>query len=203
MPKQVLYIENDKVVTDSFQECIRKHLHELSPKAQIKLVVARHKDGAIQLLGEGKPDFDALIVDLMLPRNAEDLAALERLELQRRELVRQHFRRAASEPATGDEEAVRLRKQIDMLDREIEEHVASDGGYEILEWFLRKRNQAAGPEWRPVPLELPVILLTARGLPEVNQRCGRLVNTRYYRFFEKPVMEVDVLQALLDLPTTP
>jgi CheY-like chemotaxis protein len=200
MPRRVLYIENDKALTESLQECIREERARLSQKVEIELVVARHMEEAVQLLDPSKPGFDALLLDLMLPRNAEDLADLEKLEGQRRKLVREYFRRAnPRQPEVADEETVSLQKQIDMLDLDIEPRVAAEGGCEILEWLARKRDASAPPGRDPRPLEFPVVVFTARGLPEVKARCEKLVSERYYRFFDKPAMEADVLQALLDL----
>jgi CheY-like chemotaxis protein len=204
MRRRVLYIENDKALTDSFQECLRDRLHDLSHgPMEIELVVARHMEEANQLLDSNDRPFGALIVDLMLPRNGVDLSELERLERQRAETVRRYFRRPEYQLGAVDEEAVLLRKEIEMLDRQIEPHVAPEGGCEILEGLARKLD----PSWKsggdPKRLELPVIFFTARGLPEVRQRCVKLVSKRFYRFFEKPALEEDVLRTLLELLTAP
>lgn len=199
MRYRVLHIENDRKLTDSLKECADEKLRELSRNVEIDFVVARHIQQANDLLDANDPPLDALIVDLMLPRNEDDLTELERLERQRAETVRKRFRRATYDAAVVDEETVSLTEDIRRLDREIEPHVAPEGGCEILARLAERLDLDRKTDSDPKPLFLPTIFLTARGLPEVKKRCAKLVAARSSRFLEKPVWEDDVLRALLEL----
>jgi CheY-like chemotaxis protein len=161
----------------------------------VVMEVASYIDEAMARLERQKPPFDGLVVDLMLPRTKADRDSLERLETERSGLVDRLYLAANM----SLEERAHLTAKVTQLDRLIERVVASEGGCDVLEWFARSVDPDDEPEKPPRPLRLPVVFMTARGLPEVMTRCQSLVEDRWRRIFEKPVDEAEVIHSLLDL----
>jgi CheY-like chemotaxis protein len=197
--KRILFIENDQRLTDSFEECVRDEEKDGRVPFPVEILVARDMAEARDALSRDILP-DALLVDLMLPRDKDDLEQLELLEKERRELVKELFHMAGFSAAAGDEKSVDLREKIRQLDDQIRPLVEPEGGREVVETLARRLGPASDP---PKPIELPVVFFTARGLPEVKSRCQKLVAKGWFEFIEKPVGEVKVLGTLVDLMTRP
>ena len=199
MKKMVLHIENDEIMTAAFRECLEDVLRRRMDGLDVVIRVARCVDDANQMLDAEDPPYDALVVDLMLPRTSIGLAEVEALEAQRSAMVRDLLDLGGHTAAVLGERAA-VRAHVDDLDRQLDERVAPEGGCEVLERLARRTDPSA---MLVRPLERPVVFLTARGLPEVRSRCQRIVQDRYRRFFEKPVDDVEVVDAVLDLLERP
>ena len=199
--KRILYVEDEKALTDSFEEFVREDQDGLSGRWRVKLEIARCIADADRVLDTN--GFDGLILDLMLPRLRADLRGLADLNQRRLELVREFFNLSNRRPGQAgtvqaeqlEQEMTEVRAQIVELDFQIGELINVNGGCEIAENLARKRD----PQSIPPVLSLPVVFLTARGLPKAKERCGAVVEARSLRILEKPLPEEDVLRELFGL----
>lgn len=189
---RVLHIEDDETCLAGLRECAETELGNLVPHVELNLFPARTIHEAIVALEREPPPFDVLVVDLMLPRDEAALKRQRVLHTQRRPLVRQLFA-MGREGTTKSDEASALRHRIGACDEELRRLAVDAGGIEIVAKLV-DRNEGR-------PLERPVIFFTARGLPAIRDRCLHLVNPEYLRFLEKPVREIDVLRAVVELVT--
>jgi CheY-like chemotaxis protein len=169
----------------------------LESKLTVTIAIAQHKAEAEEQLlrQEGEGRFAALIVDVMLPGDAEDLTALATLDRQRTEAFAKLAEATAGEVDYLDERIAKLRFEIDDLDQQIDARLALEGGCELLERYSDQLHPGQNAEER-APLALPVIVFTARGLSEVRSRCERIVDGAYLRWLEKPVDEAEIADVL-------
>lgn len=185
--KRVLLIEDNQEIVGSLSEVIARDAPE------VELSIARNIHKAQSLL---KSDtFDALIVDLMLPANQTDLEEVERLAGERTDLLRLLAQQTGYGTSQLDRPTATLRRAIKELDDRIEKRLRLEGGCEILEEHAR-RLPPVGPGGELQLLEIPVLFLTARGLPEVKERCERIVHEDFLHWFEKPTEETAVVRVL-------
>jgi CheY-like chemotaxis protein len=195
--KRVLHVENDRRLVTSFREVVRDELGAIDSSLTLHYGVALHMKDATDRLVDKKEKFDALIVDLMLPRNEDEFKRLEELERKRREKLHQLIEKTDHEEELNAE-TLGLRKDIDDMDNDIEDCLDMEGGYEVLrKWAVAL--DPSGDKKNPRPLEIPVIFWTARGLPEVRNRCKSIVAEKYFKWFEKPTDELEVLETVVKM----
>ena len=111
--KRVLYVEDEKALTDSFEEFVREEQDGLSGRWQVKLEIARCIEDADGVLDTN--EFDGLILDLMLPRLRDDLVPLADLNQRRLELVGRFFKlsnRRPGQAGAGDTQADQLEQEM-------------------------------------------------------------------------------------------
>jgi CheY-like chemotaxis protein len=188
---QILLIEDNGEIADSLKEYTERELH-------VQVTNAPHKAAALKELKTAGRRFAALIVDMMLPENQSDLDDLVRLDPQRAEALMELADRTGLDTDYLDKHIAALRRRIDELDREIDARLALEGGCEILEWYSDHLNPGQSPDSRR-PLDVPVIIFTARGLAEIRSRCEKIVERSRLKWLEKPVDEKDIVHALQQL----
>jgi CheY-like chemotaxis protein len=188
--KHLACVENDRRLVANFRRSIRYDLPLLFDHLVVDLKVAHHvAEADALLLANG---FDGFVVDLMLPRDQAALTRVEQLEAQHQALLRSARQRNAAGDL-GVESSQRRRKA---LERQVEQEATEvdvDGGIEVL---ARYANRVCGPGNR---LTLPVVIVTARGLPDVRNRCETVVDPTWLRWFEKPVDQMDVIRSLMQM----
>jgi len=193
-PKPVyraLHIENDEYLLKGFHSCVADQLGIIAPGPELVITQARTIDEATAAIENEDPPFDVLIVDLMLPRNDADHKKEQALQAERRILVRQLFEKGQAGRGEWTVEIEGLRLRIRAIDDELKKLIVDDGGLEIIDNLVRKND---GKQ-----LGRPVVFWTARGLPTIKECCLALVHPAFVQIFEKPVREVEVLKAAVDL----
>ena len=186
---KILYIENDKELTESFQEVVL----DMGDGWQVEIV--HHMAGAEGKI-RGTKDYEAYVIDVMLPKNADELKKLESLELERlKKLDKLTGIRGRSD---GDmERGFELRKEIDWLDLEIDKHLDKEGGIGLLKLICSVRSDRI----KYGKLHLPVVFWTARSAPELKRSCEELVDEKFLGWIEKPEDEefvYDTIKGLLE-----
>lgn len=188
---RVLHIENDRSLVDGFRSCIAQELDRIAPGVSLDISIAETIEDATAAIENENPPFDVLLVDLMLPLNAENHALEAELQMERRGLVRELFKIAEAGPAGRTDQILSLKHRIAVLDSELEILIVDDGGFSILRKLVHKNGDK--------PLERPVVFWTARGLPTVKEQCASLVEPDYVRILEKPARETVVLKMVVEL----
>lgn len=181
--KRVFYVENDKDLVESFQEVINDY-------PNIELTITYQMEGAKQIIKDEEP-FDGYIIDIMLPRAEKDLAALEEKERERTNLLDELISKTDFESESLSLEILKLRRQIDEVDAEIEVLLNMEGGLELVELIAKKHSIEK--------LEVPVIFFTARAAPELKDKCKEFVHDKFFYWFEKPEDEEVVAKTLSKL----
>jgi len=198
LAKCILYIENDKTLVYNFKDALNEELPRIDSSISIRLQIAYDMEEARKWLIQNGERFDALMVDVMLPRNKQEREQLDRLERKRREALLKLERKKDYDKDRLDDETIHLRFEIDQLDFEIEKYLDMEGGYNVLKEWAHSLD-ASGDKENPRPLELPVVFWTARAMPEVREKCKSIVHKDYFKWFEKPSDELDILKELLKM----
>ncbi|MGA3027612.1 MAG: hypothetical protein ABSF98_22860 [Bryobacteraceae bacterium] len=187
----ILLVEDNSEIAESLEKYVEREL-------RVNVTIAAHMKDAENLIGANVNGFAAFIVDLMLPKDEPQLTALVELDQQRAKALAELAEGTRGDADYLDEKTAALRYRVDELDREIDENLALEGGCEILEWYSDQLHSGQPSENRQ-PLDLPVIIFTARGLDEVRSRCERIVTRKCLVWREKPIDEKDIVNDLKDL----
>jgi CheY-like chemotaxis protein len=182
--KTILWIENDKQLTEILGRLLEEHLGKEFP-----VDYARHKDEALQKLKARPNPYFALIVDIMLPKTAAGMEAAEELETKRGELLDQLDgvnRDPSSKEYTKQMQRKALKNEIDEIDRHLDELTDLGGGIDLLE-----KTRGDGPA-----LQTLTIILSARTLPGLKERARNLVEAGKFYWIEKPA-SVETIVAIL------
>jgi hypothetical protein len=171
--KRILWIENDKELTDRWlKKFYRRHKQE-----EFGIKVLRSREDAAAELKEHLATYSALIVDVMLPRDSAAAEQVETLEKQRVQLLDQLGRAASPD----DDEARRMKDKnisdIESIDRQLDELTDLGGGVVLLEQLPKS----------VYPLKLLTIVLSARTMPNLQARAKRLVETGKFYWTTKPI----------------
>jgi DNA-binding response OmpR family regulator len=178
--KRILWIENDKSLAGKLGELLSKRLG-----AAYHLEHAYHMEEAALKLRAG--GYDALIVDVMLPRTAEDQKNAEDLERRREKLLdRLGGVGQWRDPAKREAERKSILAEIDKMDTQLDGLTDLQGGVRLLEEFLGDGTV----------LKTRVIMLTARTLPGLQERARRLVETGRFDWIDKPASVGTLLNIL-------
>jgi len=191
--KRILYIENDKALVKSFREVVKDNAKDVEHE-RIELTVTYHMEQAKKTI-EKERSFDGYIIDLMLPRNQEDLDELEKIEEERMGLLNDLIKATNFDSQNLSNRIIDLRRQIDDVDEEVSRLVDEKGGLELVK-LIAKRH--CGKEL-PDALDVPVIFWTARVAPEVKDESKEYVEGKYFRWMEKPTDEEEVFGELVKL----
>jgi DNA-binding response OmpR family regulator len=176
--KELLYVENVIEELDYF----RIYKGDLQNKTgyYVKLDTARTVDEAINKIAVRK--FDALLLDMMLPKDEKTLTALNKKESER-EQVWIRYNTICSNP--GDREHNRLeikelREKINQIDEDIDKMLNMEGGLEIARYYINKHGK------------MPVIFFTALGDESLSEKCKHVVGEELYGYIEKPATVEEV-----------
>ncbi len=188
--KRILLIEDDQILSNSILSCLADIQNRFGGKIAIEMIREFHIQGAIEHLINNNEYFDALIVDLMLPRNKEDSDKLQPLNIERQRLLEEIIKKTNYSTEELDYKTARLRKQLDNLDEEIDTLIDLEGGYNILKEYAKHREEPK--------LTIPIIIFTARGLEEIKDKCRSIVHPKCLKWFDKPEDEMEIVKELLN-----
>jgi CheY-like chemotaxis protein len=179
----ILLIENDRELTTLLDKLLPS---KLKPR-KVTIIVKCHMEEARELLQTRFAELQALIVDIMLPRTKGELQQLERLETERRGMLRE-LKQCRTRTGTEAEKQIGLlRHQIDELDAQIEKVQDLEGGVHLLEEIVKERPR----------IDIPTVFFTARALPDLRRRAEALVKSGLSTWIQKPAPASAVVQALL------
>ena len=206
----ILLVENDSEFTAAIEDEFNKiqSLFEKSKKLKkfkTEITVTRDMASTRNLISKKKLDIDALLIDLMLPKNENCNRLLEEgLFNKKGELIQESLLKLRAEKwkeliefAGSDYQELntdisRIRKELDIIDENIDANLNLEGGVEILEEF----NRISG-KGDPKVIEIPTIVITARGLPKLRKRCANLVKNGVFHWLEKPIRIEEVVSKTL------
>ncbi|MGC9973396.1 MAG: hypothetical protein ABSE56_22705 [Bryobacteraceae bacterium] len=181
----ILLIENDKELTALLEKLLP---WELRPR-KVATIVKHHVAEATEVLQTRFLDLRGLIVDIMLPRNEEELGTLEDLEKSRREMLGE-LKECRTQTGTEAEERIRgFRLEIDELDAQIERAQDLEGGVNLLAAVLNERHEEF--------ITIPTVFFTARALPHLRARAEKLVKPGVFTWIQKPAPASAIVGALL------
>jgi CheY-like chemotaxis protein len=202
----LLYIENDRRIADKIKMFMEKaHQKGTSPLA-FSMTVARSIASAKDLLSGGPP-FEAVLVDIMLPGDDAGADKVQELEEYRETLLAKWLRSLESRAPLDRARRFELDLRITEIDGEIQALIRGEGGIEILEWLVESDAGRQGKITKAFPggarVILPVVIVTARGLPDIRERSRRLVLDSCLRYIEKPCLPGEILSAVCELLPIP
>ena len=196
--KRILHIENDERLIHCLQEVLSNERVKKDWGFKVEALAACHMAEAKRRLIKNRENFDALIVDLMMPRTKAELMKLEESEKKRRDILQSLIAKTRDNTIELTEEVVRLRKQLDLVEKEIKSCVDMLGGYHVLKEWGHSLD-TSGDKENPKSLKIPVVFWTARAKPEIREKCRMIVHRDYFAWLEKPVEDMEVVRTLVDL----
>jgi len=183
-----LYVENVQAELDY----IIKDLESINrAPLMVKVDPAQSIVEAIDKIDKREQPYDALILDMMLPKDKDQLALLNKKEAER-EVKWKEYREVIDKMQDDDDDKKKqvkeLRKVLNDIDDEIDNLLDLEGGLTIAKYYKEKTTE----------ITIPIIFFTARGEDHLKNKCRNFVGEKF-GWIEKPATAEEIFSKLSEL----